>query len=176
MNYKRRISKGFWVWGQFDSVTSADIIKQQQEINNTLKGPKFDLHLTLSGPLLDPDDIHKKRLSELSNLFAPVKINLDGVGMTDEFFQSLFLNIKENSNLLDLKTKIDDVFQLDNKSYFPHISLYYGNAKKDLKTESVRNIKKTNEVILDKISLVSVDETIQSWKVIESFSLFESNQ
>ena len=115
-------------------------------------------------------------MSELSNLFAPVKINLDGVGMTDEFFQSLFLNIKENSNLLDLKTKIDDVFQLDNKNYFPHISLYYGNAKKDLKIESVRNIKKTNEVILDKISLVSVDETIQSWKVIKSFSLFEGNQ
>ena len=172
MNYKRRILKGFWVWGQFDANSTKRIINNQQEINNTLKGPKFDVHITLSGPISNLDNFVKLKLNQISNSFSPIRLFSEGIDMKDEFFQSLFFRIKKNKDLLNLKMKIDDELVLSSKNYFPHISLYYGDAKKDIKMESIRNIKGLSDVILEKISLVDVDETINSWKVVETYSLF----
>ena len=45
-----RISKGYWIWGQFDANATDLITSLYQEINNKLNGPNFDIHLTISGP------------------------------------------------------------------------------------------------------------------------------
>jgi len=174
VNNKIRISKGFWVWGRFDASSTKRIINDQQEINNNLRGPKFDVHITLSGPISSLDNSVKLKLKQISNLFSPIRLFSEGLDMKDEFFQSLFFTIKKNKDLLSLKMKIDDELALNTKNYFPHISLYYGDANKDIKMESMKNIKGLNEVILEKISLVDIDEKINSWKIVDTYSLFKN--
>ena len=174
MNKKNKISKGFWIWGQFDRKSTEQITNLHKKINNILHGPNFDIHITLSGPITHFEETHKSKLVDLSNSFSPIKIQLNGIGMKEQFFQSLFIDIKENYDLKNFKKGIDDKFSLYEKKYFPHISLYYGDARKDSKIKSVDEFKLVDEIILDKISIVAVDEEIKSWSVLKSYSLFQS--
>ena len=52
-----RISKGYWIWGQFDTNTTDLINSLYKEINNKLNGPNFDIHLTISGPFKYDEEI-----------------------------------------------------------------------------------------------------------------------
>ena len=171
MSYKERISKGFWIWGQFDTRSATIIRNNKKKINNILDGPEFDAHITLSGPIMDLDNTLKSKTFKISTLFSPFTLHSEGIGLKDEFFQSLFIKIKKTQELLDLKMRIDDELMLNSKNYFPHISLYYGDSTNKLKEDSIRNIAKLDDITLDKISLVAVDEAISSWKIIESFEL-----
>jgi len=168
---EKRISKGFWVWGQFDEASTEIITNFYEKVNGALNGPRFDVHLTLSGPILDLKNSQKSKLYKLTKLLSSVKLQAEDIGMKDHFFQSLFIKINNNSDLKNLKSQIDGELNLEDKKYFPHISLYYGNADKDSRISSVDGLRLPKEVVLDKISIVKVDEEIKSWKVLDSFSL-----
>ena len=170
---KKRISKGFWVWGQFDAASTELITQFHKKANYTLNGPSFDVHLTISGPILDLEKGQKSKLYKLTKSLSSVKLQLNGIGMKDHFFQSLFININNSLDLRNLKSRIDGEFNLENKKYFPHISLYYGNADKNSRISFIDEFKLPKEVLLDKVSIVKVDEEIKSWKVLDSFSLLE---
>ena len=46
-----RISKAFWLWGQFDPQTTNTLKKIKEETLASLGGPIFEEHITISGPL-----------------------------------------------------------------------------------------------------------------------------
>ena len=169
-----RIPKGYWIWGQFDIKSTKLITSLYQNINNELNGPKFDVHLTISGPFLYKEEIHTQIFESLSERFVKFNIQLNGIGLKNEFFQSLFINVVENETLKDLKNSIDHSFNIDKVEYFPHISLFYGIADIALKTKIINELKTPKHVILNRLSIVKVDEEIKSWKVLKSYSLFQN--
>ena len=57
----RRISKAYWVWGQFVDSDMVYLDRIKSLINKKLKGPNFNIHLTLLGPLMRID---KKTIDE----------------------------------------------------------------------------------------------------------------
>ena len=63
-----RISKGYWIWAQFDNSCTQRLLKIKNELENLIKGPVFDIHLTLSGPLKGLDQNSKKKLFMLAAL------------------------------------------------------------------------------------------------------------
>ena len=79
-------------------------------------------------------------------------------------------------DLVNLKSRIDAELNLETKAYFPHISLYYGNAEKHMKEKLINLIEFPKKVMLDKISLVKVDEDINSWEILYSYPLSGSNK
>ena len=168
---EKRISKGFWVWGQFDSKATELITHCYSKANEVLKGPSFDVHLTLSGPMQDLNSNQNNKLNKLVQSLSPITLQLKGIGMKEQFFQSLFINVINDISLINLKSQIDSKLNLTSKNYFPHISLYYGNAEYQSKLDLVDGLEPPEEVFLDKISIVKVDESIKSWKVLDSFSL-----
>tara|TARA_B110000196_G_scaffold172475_1_gene148089 strand:- start:293 stop:811 length:519 start_codon:yes stop_codon:yes gene_type:complete len=168
----KRISKGFWVWGQFDQDSTKTLTNLKKELDVLLNGPFFDIHITLCGPFQSFDTNARKKLKDISNVLSPINLLSEDVQIKQEFFQSLFIKIKEDKSLLNLKTKIDNQFTMPDKIFFPHISLYYGDKDKEKKTKAIKQLDKFNNTfLLEKLCLVEVDEEISSWRIIETYSL-----
>ena len=66
---------------------------------------------------------------------------------------------------------IDEKTEFASKEYFPHISLFYGNANEDLKKNLCRELAIPNEIYLEKISLVKIHKNIEQWETFETFYL-----
>ena len=168
-----RISKGYWIWGQFDTNATNLINSLYQEINNKLNGPNFDIHLTISGPFNYDEEKQKETFKVISSEFNEIDLQLKGIGKTDEFFRSLFIDVAKNENLNNLKDCFESKFNINSPKYCPHISLFYGTEDDATKNEIIRKLKVPKSVIMDKISIVKVDEEIKSWEVLKSYSLFK---
>ena len=171
-----RISKGYWIWGQFDANATNLITSLYREVNNKLNGPNFDIHLTISGPFNYDEEKQEELFKVLSSKFNEIDLQLKGISKTDEFFRSLFIDVAQNENLNNLKDYIDKNFNINSLEYCPHISLFYGIEDDAIKNKIIRKLKAPKSVIMDKISIVKVDEEIKSWEVLKSYSLFKLKQ
>jgi 2'-5' RNA ligase len=171
-----RISKGYWIWGQFDANATDSITSLYQEINNKLNGPNFDIHLTISGPFNYDEEKQKEIFELISSKFNEIDLQFKGISKTDEFFRSLFIDVAQNENLNNLKEYIDKNFNINSFEYYPHISLFYGIESDSVKNNMIRKLKVPKSAIMDKISIVKVDEEIKSWEVLKSYSLFKLKQ
>ena len=168
-----RISKGYWIWGQFDANTTDLINSLYEEINNKLNGPNFDIHLTISGPFNYCEEKQKEIFEVISSNFNQIDLQLNGINKTDEFFRSLFIDVAQNEDLNNLKNCIDNNLSINSFDYCPHISLFYGIEDDVIKNEIIKSFKTPKSAIMDKISIVKVDEEIKSWEVLKSYSLFK---
>ena len=168
-----RISKGYWIWGQFDANATDSITSLYQEINNKLNGPNFDIHLTISGPFNYDAEKQKEIFEFISSKFNEIDLKFKGISKTDEFFRSLFIDVAQNENLNNLKEYIDNNFNINSFEYCPHISLFYGIENDSVKNKMIRKLKVPKSAIMDKISIVKVDEEIKSWEVLKTYSLFK---
>tara|TARA_B100000809_G_C14868065_1_gene434509 strand:- start:63 stop:602 length:540 start_codon:yes stop_codon:yes gene_type:complete len=168
-----RLSKGFWIWGQFNENSTRTLENAKKSVDEILNGSTFNVHLTLCGPFRHFDSPELKKLSDISKRFDPFKIYLEEVQTKEKFYQSLFIKIIEKEDLLGLKNHIDSEFMMPKKNFFPHISLFYGKETEEKKAEAIsKTINMNNSFVLDKISLVDVDEEINSWKIFKTYSLF----
>ena len=124
-----RISKGYWIWAQFDCSCTLKLNTIKRELKNLVKGPEFDIHLTLSGPLSGSDQSIKKNFLDLKDRLKSIEIQTNGYGFKQKYFESLFIGIKKSKKLLNLKKFVDAKFNIETEEYFPHISLFYGLEK-----------------------------------------------
>ena len=169
MNLK--ISKGIYVWCQFDKSSVEAITCLQSQTNKILLGPKFDPHLTLTGPIPFKEELHSNMFEELASDTQQFQIKLNGIGYKNEFFQSFFLNVLESKNLKSIRLSIEKIFGFASKEYFPHVSLFYGNADLNLKENLAKKLFIPNEVLVNKISLVRINQSIGGWNIYKTFKL-----
>ena len=168
---KERTVKGFWVWGQFDNHSMTELTRIKGKVNKILDGPQFEPHLTLSGPLDLINKNVRKSLTKIANEKPQVRIYSEGIKTDSLFYQSMFIKIKEDKELLSLKKIIDSNLGLFSKEFSPHISLFYGKEKKERKKKIIKEIDGPTNLVLSSICLVDVNEEIDSWNVIESYQL-----
>ena len=63
LEYKyKKISKAHWIWGQFVDRDMDYLDSIKSRVNEKLKGPNFDIHLTLLGPFMSMD---KEKINEI---------------------------------------------------------------------------------------------------------------
>ena len=168
-----RISKGYWIWGLFPSSETKLINDIKAKVQNKLKSPSFETHITLSGPYLNIDKTFLNKLKIFGENNSKIILNIDGYNFKQEMFQSFYISIKDSRNLRELRKNIYALNKYDlKKNYSPHISLSYGNhnikAKKELISELPDFMK---SIRMSKIALVEVNEVINHWQIIESFDL-----
>lgn len=168
-----RISKGYWIWAQFDNSCTQRLLKIKNELENLMKGPIFDIHLTLSGPLKDLDQKSKKKFLDLKEHLKKVEIEIQDYGFKQKYFESLFIEVRKSEKLLNLKKFVDSKFNLETEVYFPHISLFYGLENELTKIDIINQLPQLpKNISIDKLSLVKVDEDIKLWEVVQQIELF----
>ena len=165
------ISKGLYVWGEFDQESAYLVESLKKKVNKKLLGPNFKAHLTLSGPINYNENDDRKTFQNLCNSFSKLKLKLSGIGYKENYFQSLFLVVENTDELNSLKKSIDAETGVASREYFPHISLFYGSANEDLKKNLCKELVIPNQIYLEKISLVKIHKNIEQWETFKTFYL-----
>ena len=103
---------------------------------------------------------------------SPLEVNTHGYGYKEKFFQSLFISIDKSKELEDIRKAM---FKINcrnrTKNFFPHISLSYGIFQPKIKENIINSLPRLKRsFLIDKISLVELNEDISLWKKSETFS------
>ena len=171
----KRISKSYWLWLQISQEDEKKLQKIKNIINKKLKGPKFNIHLTLIGPYLKLKHNDFKLIKKISRKIRKFKIRLIKYELTNEKYTSFNIKVKKTKELNQVREKFFETNYIkQNLKYNPHISLYYG--EKDIKTKKkiISKLPKLNKsVTIDKVSIVDVNEKINKWKIIKRIKLSE---
>ncbi len=168
-----RISKAYWIWGQFSEKDTSYLNSLKDNVQILLKSPNFDIHLTLCGPYEKLNCDLLNNLNNLSKKNKSIILNLEKFDFNDEKFKSFYIKINKSIELNNLRNTIYKLSKFDrNNNYEPHISLAYGNHKKynkDLLISKMPKLKK--KILLSKISLVYVNEELNIWRILNDYDL-----
>ncbi len=168
-----RIIKAYWIWGQFSEKDTLYLNSIKDNVQISLKSPKFDIHLTLCGPYKKLDHDFLFNLNNLSNKNQSIILNLEKFDFSDEKFKSFFIKTNKSIELNNLRNNIYKLSKFASKNdYDPHISLAYGNHKKyqkDLLISRMPTLRK--KILLSKISLVYVNEELNIWRILNNYDL-----
>jgi 2'-5' RNA ligase len=107
-------------------------------------GPSFPPHVTLLGSLTLPENEVVGRSRLLAASSAPFTIRLDGVGIGETYFQSLFAVVRPTPELLALRSAAQQAFpEAPVEPYRPHVSLLYGHPSAETKQTIVEALRGT---------------------------------
>lgn len=135
-------------------------------------GPTFEPHVTLVSGFLGKERILLKKAKALSNKIKPFEVIFDKVTYLNEFFRSIFLEVKLTDVLQNAKELACKEFDDYRTDYLPHMSLAYGNYNLSTKLQMVGEIGIIPDGFwADKIFLAHNNEIDLKWKVIRDFKL-----
>ena len=168
-----RISKAYWIWGQFSIKDTLYLNSIKDNVQIFLKSPNFDIHLTICGPYEKLGCNFLNNLKNLSNKNQSIILNLEKFDFSDEKFKSFFIKTNKSIELNNLRNNIYKLSKFASKNdYDPHISLAYGNHKKYHKDLLISRMPKLRKkILLSKISLVYVNEELNIWRILNNYDL-----
>lgn len=176
MQTSKRISKGFWIWGDFPKKDNKYLYYLQRKVQSKLNSPEFSIHLTLAGPYKDIDMKFENQLKLLCINTYPIKLELNDYQYKEDKFQSFFISVKKNDDLINLRKQIFNLkeFHIKDK-FFPHISLSYGIHTVKQKVDLIDSLPKIKiNLIMNKLIIVEVDENINKWEILKEFGIKKS--
>ena len=167
-----RIPKAYSIWlipkGENYIILKNTII----ELSHIFKGIKFLPHVTVVSNLDYSEKFLSKKIEKIAKKVEPFNIEFNSIDYLDEFFQSFFISVKINDDLVYIRKIAKSYFSKITEEYNPHLSLAYGNIeskiKKKLKRKihcPIKNFKATE------LYLAYNDEVNFKWEVINKFPL-----
>ena len=170
-----RVSKAFWIWCQFYENDMIFLNKIQSILSKNFISPFFDIHLTLHGPFLNKNDLFNDKFYELENNLKSIEIEALDYSISNDFYTSLFVDICKTNNLIQMVDYLKKKFFLQNQknNFKPHISLIYGNFKKDNKINAIKNLPsiKRKKFRIKNLAIVDVNEKINKWNILKKVNL-----
>ena len=158
------------IWAIFTDKQQKQLEKLKKKINVVLKGPYFPIHMTISAGFSGKEKELIKKIKSTLNKFDGFSIEIDNYGYKNTFFQSLYIKVKKNNELISQKKIIDNIFNCQTSFFSPHISLYYGHKNNSVKKKIISNLPKLKKTIKVKnLCLALNEEKKLKWKIIETF-------
>jgi hypothetical protein len=135
--------------------------------------PRFEPHVTVLGGIPSPEPAG---LRELAGSLAPFQVRLTSeVEYLNEYFRCLFIRAYKTDGLMETFSKASALFGQETGSYFPHLSLAYGDLPVWKKHEMIAELGPLPQIEFEArhITLVraSTEAPVSSWEVVERFSL-----
>ena len=95
-------------------------------------------HITLLAGFVDDESILLYKTENLSKKIRSFEIIFDQVRYLNEFFRSLFIEIKFSEELKLARNTAEKEFGWKDKNYIPHLSLMYGNYSNQIKINIIK--------------------------------------
>ena len=84
------------------------------------------------------------------------------------FFLSLYVNVKKNKDLISKKKIIDNILNCKKKSFYPHISLYYGLKNNAVKKQVISKLPELKKKIkVTNLCIAINNEKKLKWKFVK---------
>ena len=87
----------------------------------------------------------------------------------------MFLKADETPELMEAFAKVSQLFGYEGETYFPHLSLAYGDLPLEIKREMIQTLGDIPEIKFEarQLSLVraSTEMPVSRWKIVERFPL-----
>lgn len=167
----------FWIWLRFDEYSDEVCQSLQFKVQKIIKSPFFGSHLTISGPFTHIDQIFIRKFDGLGDILSPFPIFIESYGFSEEYFESFFLKVISDKNLLRVKNEIDIALgaKPNINKFSPHISLAYGNATAERKIKCIETLPELHKsFIVTRLSLICADEISEKWDLIKEITLRET--
>lgn len=104
-----------------------------RDVATQYQTPVFDPHVTLLSSVEGDEQDIREKTRILAASLEPFEVQLGEVGSNGTYFQILFSRIEQTSAVMSANTTAQKEFAVDRGTYFPHLSLAYG----DLSNEQV---------------------------------------
>lgn len=148
------------------------ILDCKQTIDKELMGPDFPIHMTLAVDFDLNEEVSKDFEKKISGNLFPFEINFEGFGMKDYFFQAFFVKVDLDKNLKLIRSKACELLKIKNSEFMPHLSLYYGKEKKEIKKSLLPKLPKIKgSLMVKELYLVSFDPNNIEWKILNRLNL-----
>ncbi len=164
------VSRGYSLWlmpkgRAYDKFSG--LIKKLAAENNS---PVFEPHITILDATMLPEDEIIRRTEKLVHGQKTFTITLQNIDYQDYFFRTLFVRAKITNQLLLLRKKVAEVFEMDLPPYMPHLSILYGDFPQVVKNKIIENIGRdqTTSFELRSVILMKGGE-IDKWRIIKQF-------
>jgi len=143
-------------------------------LSKNFGGPSFSPHVTLIGSFLGEQKDLIEKTKQISEKIKAFEIYFYKLCSLDKFFQSLFLDVKLNRELVNARNYASHKLGCSNDNYEPHLSLAYGEYSKKVKDKMISTIDKfPQRFFVDKIFLAHNNEINLRWKIIKDFPLIK---
>lgn len=103
--------------------------------------PKFEPHMTLLGDVEIDLDTMVKKTKSLASKLTPFQVELGPVSFSTTYFQSVFVRVKANAQLMQANLTAKEIFGQENNVFMPHISLLYGDQDMQLREKAASKIQ-----------------------------------
>jgi HD superfamily phosphohydrolase len=160
------------IWAVFNNKDQRQLENLKKKVNKVLKGPYFPIHMTISAGFLGMEKELITKMKSTLNKLNRFSIEIDNYGYENAFFQSLYIKVKKNNELISQKKIIDNVFNCQTSFFSPHISLYYGHKNDSIKKKIISKLPKLKKITkINNLCIALNDEKKLRWKIIKSFLL-----
>ena len=171
--YKMQKKNPFYsIWALFEYKEQKNLEILKKKININLKGPNFPIHMTISAGFFGSKKKIIKKINSIIKKTNKFFIKVNDYGCKNKKFQSLYVNVKINHNILLIKKNIDTLFNCKTNSFFPHISLFYGRKNYIEKKKIISDLPKLKKKIkITSLCLALNNEKKLEWKIIKKFKI-----
>ena len=118
-----RLSKAFWIWGQFNKNDTKYLNELQNKILKEFNSPIFDVHLTLTGPYKEVDKYFFDKLRNYCKSKSGIALKLKNYDIQNQFFKSFYLSVLNSKELYNSAWIFHITTVLKSGVIFGHLSL-----------------------------------------------------
>ena len=91
----------------------------------------FEPHITLVGDINENKKSIMSSIAKIVPSLKPFYVELTGVGDSENRYKCIFIRVRKSGNIMSLNRSLRKSLKVDDATYEPHLSLMYGNLKRD---------------------------------------------
>jgi len=160
----------FAVWALFDNYDQDYLYQKIQELSRLYESPIFIPHITAYG-LVDTslETIDKIVLDSIKGVL-PFNIEKNVINFSDNFWKTLFIEIKPNDYLENINKKLTErLSQFSKYEFLPHVSLIYKEMSQDNKQKLANELDIKNNFRISRMGILQFSEKIENWKIVREY-------
>ncbi|EKD91448.1 MAG: hypothetical protein ACD_30C00005G0016 [uncultured bacterium] len=158
-------------------VPSGDVKKKLEgvilDLSQKYNSPVFEPHMTLLGDISVDEKSVLEKAKILTSKIKPFTVELGEISFSTTYFQSVFVRIKSNAELMNANLAAKEIFGVDNNVFMPHISLLYGDYDMELREKVAKEIKLPSNLSfnVDKLVIIPSFPEPKDWKHLAKLPL-----